>query len=233
MTAQSTPRAESASRLRDEFTVRWSRPEGERTGHLLVVLHGYGADENDLFSLCREFPERITVASLRAPLGLPTGGYAWFPLTESLDTDPALLRRVIEATHAWVDEASEEFESVSLLGFSQGMAVATSLLRRDPAGFACTVALSGFVVDPQAQVPELAGAFRPDGEVAAAKPKVFWGRDQDDPVIPEELVAQSHAWLNENVDLMKIVYTGIGHGIGPQEIGHIVEYLDQFVPGRG
>ena len=45
-------------------------------------------------------------------------------------------------------EVREEFESVSLLGFSQGMAVATSLLRREPQAYACVVGLSGFAIDP-------------------------------------------------------------------------------------
>ena len=53
-----------------EPVVRWSRPEGERTEDLLIVLHGYGANEDDLFGLVPHLPEHVTVAAVRAPLPL-------------------------------------------------------------------------------------------------------------------------------------------------------------------
>src|SRR5690606_11556536 len=65
-------------------TVLWSRPENERTGTpLLVIFHGYGADEADLFSLAAQFPADFTVASVRAPLQAGPG-YSWFPLRNDL-----------------------------------------------------------------------------------------------------------------------------------------------------
>ncbi|MCP6183142.1 hypothetical protein NL435_27710, partial [Klebsiella pneumoniae] len=59
--------------------------------------------------------------------------------------------------------------------------------------------------------------------------KVFWGRDQADPVITQDKVEYTHAWMNEHVDLTKVLYAGIGHGIGPQELRHVGEYLDYVV----
>ena len=64
--------------------VLWSRPESERSGTpLLVIFHGYGADEADLFSWPRQLPAEFTVASVRAPLQAGPG-YAWFPLRNDL-----------------------------------------------------------------------------------------------------------------------------------------------------
>lgn len=221
-----------------EFTVRWSHPEGERTDHLLVMLHGFGADENDLFGLAREFPERLTVASVRAPLQIPMGGFAWFPLSQDpvtgeIGSDAPSVRAAVEPLQAWVESVRADFRSVTLLGFSQGMAMAMSLLRLDPAAYACTVGLSGFVADPDRAEPELATLFDRDDEVAGVRPKVFWGRGQEDPIISEARVEATHGWLNDHVDMTKIVYAGLGHAVHPQELTHVVQYLDQVVPGRG
>lgn len=228
-TANTAPSSETAP-----FTVRWSRPEGERTEDLLILLHGYGANEDDLFGLVPHLPQRFTVAAVRAPMTLQPGGYAWFPLSQDpvtgeIGSDAASVRTAIEDLHAWVGSVREGFRTVSLLGFSQGMALATSLLRLDPTAYAATVALSGFVVDPTREESGLAGLFDGDDEVARVRPKVFWGRGQDDPIISEARVEASHAWLNAHVDLMKIVYAGLPHAINQQELGHVKEYLEHMV----
>ncbi|NUL47829.1 phospholipase [Cellulosimicrobium funkei] len=213
--------------------VRWSRPEAERAGtHLLVVLHGYGADENDLFGIVPELPEKFTIASVRAPLVMDHGGYTWFPLNPQMSSDPLAVRAAVEDLQSWVAAQRPDFVSVSLLGFSMGMAMATSLLRLDPEAYACVVGLSGFAVNPDpspgAGTGPLAGFFD-DEAVKAAKPKVFWGRDQADPVITQDKVEYTHAWMNEHVDMTKVLYAGIGHGIGPQELRHVGEFLDYTV----
>lgn len=217
-----------------EPTVRWSHPEGERTEHLLVLLHGYGASEHDLFGLVPQLPPEFTVAAVRAPLSMGGGSYAWFPLSQDpvtgeIGSAAPEVRAAVEGLHAWVESVRGDFRTVSLLGFSQGMALATSLLRMDPEAYACTVGLSGFVVDPENAEAELAGLFQADDVVAAAKPKVFWGRGQEDPIISEARVEAAHAWLNAHTDLMKIVYAGLPHAISPQELGHVREYLQHMV----
>ncbi len=221
-----------------EPVVRWSRPEGERTEDLLIVLHGYGANEDDLFGLVPHLPEHVTVAAVRAPLPLQPGSHAWFPLSQDpvtgeLGSTAEPVREAVETLHAWVQAVRGDFRTVSLLGFSQGMAMATSLLRLDPEAYACTVALSGFVVDPELTEPQLRELFTRDDDVARVRPKVFWGRGQEDPIISEPRVEETHAWLNAHVDLMKIVYAGLGHAINEQELGHVKEYLAHMLPPRG
>ncbi|MGD6978287.1 MULTISPECIES: alpha/beta hydrolase [Citricoccus] len=227
---------DAAAAATPEPFVRWSRPEVERAGTpLLVVLHGYGADENDLFGIVPELPGRFTIASVRAPLAMDHGGFTWFPLSTSMTSSPLAVRAAVEDLQAWVDTQREQFSSVSLLGFSMGMAMATSLLRLDPEAYSCVVGLSGFAVNPaqdgaaaSAGTGPLAGFFD-DEAVKRVRPKVFWGRDQADPVITQDKVEYTHAWMNEHVDLTKVLYAGIGHGIGPQELRHVGEYLDYVV----
>lgn len=200
-------------------TVLWSRPETERAGTpLLVIFHGYGADEADLFGLASQLPSEFTIASVRGPLQAGPG-YAWFPLRNDLSYALSAVSETAAEVEAWIDSVREQHTSVSLLGFSQGMCMATSLMRHRPTDYAAIVGLSGFVVDGEDD------PYFDDAAVAAAKPAIFWGRDQADPVIPEASVEFTLAWLRANTDLTKVLYTGIWHGINAQEIAHVSEFL--------
>lgn len=200
-------------------TVLWSRPENERAGTpLLVIFHGYGADEADLFSLADQFPADFTIASVRAPQQAGPG-YSWFPLRNDLSYSVTAVTESASAVEQWIDGVRGEHTSVSLLGFSQGMCMATTLLRHRPTDYAAVVGLSGFVVDAEGD------PFFDDAAVAAVKPQIFWGRDQADPVIPEAAVEATNTWMHGHAKLTKVLYTGMLHGICAQEISHVGEFL--------
>ena len=62
----------------DPTAVLWSSPERERSDRpLLVLLHGYGSHEGDLFQLSPRLPLAPVIASVRAPIS-ESGGWAWF-----------------------------------------------------------------------------------------------------------------------------------------------------------
>ena len=204
-------------------TVLWSRPENERPGTpLLVMFHGYGADEADLFGLAAQLPADFTVASVQGPLQAGPGR-AWFPLRTDLGYSLDSVTETAADVDAWLDTVRGDHTSVSLLGFSQGMCMATTLLRHRPTDYAAVVGLSGFVVDAEDN------PFFDDDAVAAAKPELFWGRDQADPVIPEASVEFTNTWMRAHVALTKVLYTGIWHGINAQEMAHVSEFLQYKV----
>lgn len=204
-------------------TVLWSRHENERPGTpLLVIFHGYGADEADLFSLAGQLPPEFTVASVRAPLQAGPG-FAWFPLRNDLGYSVAAVTEAADAVEQWLDTIREGHSSVSLLGFSQGMCMATTLLRHRPDAYAAVVGLSGFVVDAEGN------PYFDDAAVAAAKPEIFWGRDQADPVIPQAAIEATNTWMHGHAKLTKVLYSGTMHGINAQEIAHVGEFLQYKV----
>lgn len=215
----------------------WNRPEHERAGtHVIVLLHGYGANEADLMGLVPLLPEEFTVVSLRAPQVLAPGAYQWFPLVAADDFDLAQVEAASEYVLAWLGEFRSDHRSVTLLGFSMGMAMATTLLRRRPHEFTAVVGLSGFAIDPagqggagRARLGQATGgaaswAYVRDDELDGTTP-FFWGRDQADPVITADKVAYTLDWVREHVDLTKVVYQGIGHSISVPEMGHVAEFL--------
>ena len=204
-------------------TVLWSKPEAERAGTpLLVLFHGYLANEEDLMGLADHLPSEFTIASVRAPHALGPG-YTWFPLMNDSDFSVERVVDAVDDVAGWLDSVKDVHSSVSLLGFSMGMAVASTLLRHRPTDFAAVVGLSGFVV------PAEGNPFFHDDELTAGGVPFFWGRDQNDPVIDAPRIEYTHAWLNQHTALTKILYSNMGHGINMQELGHVKEFLTHLV----
>lgn len=202
--------------------VLWSKPEEARAGKpLLVLLHGYGANEQDLLSLADMLPEDFAVASVRAPI-VSGPGYTWFPLTASIDYTLDAVKDAAVYAQDWIDSVKGNHPSVTLLGFSMGMAMATTLLRQRPEDFAAVVGLSGFVVDAGSDP-----SFR-DADLNGTVP-LFWGRDQQDPVITPDKIEYTMGWVRKHVKLTKVLYAGMWHGINQQEIGHVSEFLTHVV----
>ena len=95
---------------------------------LLLLLHGYGSNEADLFSFASELPEEYYVISARAPYDLQYGSYAWYAINfdanenKFSDHDQAKLSR--DAIVKFIDEVIANFPinetEITLLGFSQG-----------------------------------------------------------------------------------------------------------------
>ncbi len=199
----------------DSDAVMWSAPERERAGRpLLVLLHGFGSNEGDMFSFARSLPLEPVIASLRAPL--PAGhGYTWFP---SDDADPnERFDSIADVTHAlrnWVSATSSS--GVGLLGFSQGGAMALELLREQPERFDYVVQLSGFV---------LPSDHSGDALLSELTPPVFWGRGTADAVIPASLIAHTQQWLPQHSTLTEGIYEGLGHEVSDFELGELSAFI--------
>ncbi len=200
----------------DASAILWSAPERERAGRpLLLLLHGYGSHEGDLFGMSPGLPLGPVVASLRAPLA-ENGGWAWWSRFDSPTGNPPS-ERVDEAAAAvidWLDTL--EFTSVSLIGFSQGAALALQLLRHAPERFTATVAIAGFVAS---------GDHPGDAQLAVVKPAVFWGRGTADAVIPAEAVTRTAEWLPEHADATIRIYEDLGHAISAPMLMDFVTFL--------
>ncbi|MBM7820981.1 phospholipase/carboxylesterase [Cellulosimicrobium cellulans] len=183
-------------------------------GPAVVLLHGFGSHEHDLAGLGPHLgPPWV---SLRAPLALPHGGFAWFPIVTPGDPEPEPVARATEAVWAWVDAELGPERQVAPVGFSQGGLMATQLLRTRPERVAATVVLGGFV--QAAEQPA-------DAVLAASRPPVFWGRGADDRVIAPHAIDRTAAWLPGRSTLVERVYPGLAHGIDARELADVRAFL--------
>src|SRR5699024_8859575 len=76
--------------------------------------------------------------------------------------------------------------------------------------------------------PELESLFD-DAQVAKTQPPLFWGYDPADPIVSSDRIAETGNWLRPRVQLEERTYNGVGHGIHPDEIGHLVNFIEKHV----
>lgn len=199
-------------------SVLWSAPESDRAGRpTLILLHGHRMDERVGFELRHHLPSELVFASVRAPREARGGGYAWFPMDSSFSLEA--IDHSAAAVLSWLD--SVELQGpVGVLGFSQGVATAFQMVRREPARFAYAVNLSGGVVP-------LPG--RGDAELAARRLPVFWGRGDRDRVIPALLVDSTRWWLRQHTDLTERVYPGLSHNVSAAELADLAAFVQEQI----
>ncbi|WP_417365784.1 alpha/beta hydrolase [Glutamicibacter arilaitensis] len=200
-----------------------SRNDESRLGTpLLVFLHGYGSNEQDLMGLSQHLPEEFTYLSVRAPLQAGPG-YSWFPLTQEIDYSIDAVAHSVQALWALLEPLAQQHSSVTLLGFSQGMAMATSLARYQRDSIDAVVGLSGFAVDPQSL------EIFDDAKLEENPLPMFWGRDLADPVITQGKIEYTLGWVPKHTELTSETYPQIGHSVCMEELQDVAEFLNKVV----
>jgi phospholipase/carboxylesterase len=128
------------------------RPAAGEPEGALVLFHGRGTDEHDLFPLIDALdPDgRLLGATPRGPLSLPPGGAHWYAVKEIGYPDPATFLASFEQASAWLDSFATETgirpERTALGGFSQGAVMTYALgLGASRPRPAALIALSGFI----------------------------------------------------------------------------------------
>lgn len=196
---------------------------------LVVLLHGYGADERDLVGLVPYLPQEYRYLSLRAPqrlAGMP--GYQWFDLAfvpgpngPELATDETAIAGVTTGADAaarlvWAELDAVPAERRAIVGFSQGAITGMQAWRDRPDGFVCGAILSGFVAP---------GPHPNDAWFAEHRPPVFWGRGLKDAVIPPAAVETVGPWLAEHATAEVFEAPEAGHEITLPELQRLSVFL--------
>jgi phospholipase/carboxylesterase len=187
-----------------------------------LVLHGYGSSEDDLAGLAPHVAPGLPWASLRAPLVLGAGSYAWFRVVTPGEPAPEPVAAATDAIWEWVEAHVDPATRIVAIGFSQGGLMASELLRTRPDRVAATVVLGGFVQ----------GAERPaDTLLAETLPPVFWGRGSQDSVIAPIALARTQEWLPSHSALTQRLYPGLGHAISAEEARDVASFVATVTAG--
>lgn len=201
----------------DPDAVIWNTDPAGRDGKpLLVLMHGRGSNEEDLAGLVPALPAGWVIASLRAPIA-ESGGWSWWETVVSGNPDAERVDAAAAAVTGWLDALPFEPSLVGTMGFSQGGAMATHLLRRDVERVRFAVNLAGFAI---------AGEQEADAALAVSRPRVFWGRGSADPLFTPEIIERTETWLADHADASVHVYPGLAHSISREELDDVVEFLN-------
>ena len=202
-------------------------PAGEAQG-ALVLLHGRGADEHDLFPFLDLLDPggRLLGATARGPLSLPPGGAHWYAVRQIGYPDPATFDDTFPRLAGWLDDLLAEHgiphERLVLGGFSQGTVMSHALTlgrgRPQPAG---VIALSGFIPTVDGFDLELAGR---SGLRAAI------GHGERDPVIGVEWGRDARDRLSgAGADVHYREHAG-GHHVDPRFMAELPDWLEKTLP---
>lgn len=182
---------------------------------LVVLLHGYGADGNDLLPLATAWREAMPNAAFRLPNapspcpGVP-GGRQWFPLTSmTLAEIGEGVEAVAPTVSAYLDKTLAELGlddgALALAGFSQGGMIALHVGLRRPHPIAAILSMSGVLA--------AAPPTRDDGF-----PPVMLTHGGGDPLVPPAaMAAAEHALRASGIVVEAMVRPGLGHGIDPAQ----------------
>jgi len=208
--------------------VHLNRPSNviDQNTPLLIMLHGYGSNEEDLFSFAAELPENIFVISARAPYPLEPFGYAWYAIHfdntngKWSDDEQAIVSR--EKIVTFIDEASAAYglnsNNITLLGFSQGTILSYAVALSYPEKVKNVVGLSGYI-NPDILV---------DGYIEKnhSKLKVYASHGQVDQVIPPAWAQRIPDFLN-NLEIEHVYEEfPVGHGVAPQNFYSFKKWLE-------
>lgn len=194
---------------------------------LLLLLHGYGSNEEDLFSFASELPNDSYVISVRAPYDLQPYGHAWYAIHFDVDenkfSDNVQAKQSVELIAGFIDEIAKQYpidaKNVTLIGFSQGAILSYATALTYPEKVAKVVALSGYF--NQEIMPEVIDTK------AISHLKFFVSHGSVDQVIPVVWARKAKPAL-ENLGL-EVEYHEypVGHGVAPQNFFDFKNWLQR------
>lgn len=191
---------------------------------LLIMLHGYGSDENDLFSFATELPDELFIVSAKAPYPLQPHGNAWYAINfdeeqgKWSDNEQAKTSR--DLIVKFIDEICKTYpvnpENVTLLGFSQGSILSYSVALTYPEKIKNVIALSGYInediiIEKDTTNYKHLNIYSSHGSVDQVIP-VDWARK-----------------ISPKLDALQVTHKysefPVGHGVAPQNFHELKEWL--------
>jgi len=209
-----------------EYLIREPKIKQEKNP-LLLLLHGYGSNEADLFSFASELPDEYYIISARAPYDLQYGSYAWYAINFDADQnkfsdfEQAKISRDLIAT--FIDELIKTYpvdvKNITLVGFSQGSILSYAVALSHPEKVKNVIALSGYISEPIFEENYKNNDF--------SKLSIFASHGTVDQVIPVEWARKTKPFLdNLGIESTYKEYP-VGHGVAPQNFYDFKNWLLQ------
>lgn len=193
----------------------------------VFLLHGYGSHEMDLFSFAKYLPDSLMVLSLRAPLSLGHGGYAWYSihfnesdLSKWSDDEEAKIAQeiILKNIEYHCDNLNLNRKNIHLLGFSQGAILSWAVGLAHPEKITSVMALSGYVNKAITAFSENCSSL-----------KCFSSHGIQDPTLPVDWARKGIQLLTEKgIDVTYKEYPA-GHGIPPDNFTDLLSWMQENI----
>ena len=189
------------------------------------MFHGYGSNEEDLFSFARELQPELCIISVRAPYPMESLGYAWYAI--NFDADKGKWGDDVQAISSrdkivsFIDEACQVYgldtKRITLLGFSQGTILSYAVALSYPEKIKNVIALSGYINQELIK--------KDDAQKDFSNLKIYASHGQVDQVIPPQWAQKTPEILNSlGIDHMYEEFP-VGHGVAPENFYSFKKWL--------
>lgn len=193
---------------------------------VIIMLHGYGSNEEDLFSFASELPEKYFVISARAPYSLMPYGYAWYAINFDANdgkwSDHEQAKRSRDLIIKFIGEACEAYglnsNRINLMGFSQGSILSYAVALSHPHLINNVVALSGYI---NPELLEESYASKDHSQLS-----VYASHGSVDQVIPVEWARKTPEILTRLEIDHEYQEFPVGHGVAPQNFFAMLQWLN-------
>ena len=193
----------------------------------IIMLHGYGSDENDLFSFAGELPEQYHIIALKAPLPLQPYGNAWYHI--HFDANDGKFNDIPQAVASrdlianCIDEVISVYnvsaENITLLGFSQGTILSFAVALSYPEKVKNVIGLSGYIATDMLKEGYENNDF--------SKLEVYSSHGSVDQVIPVTWARKTNPFLDQLHIPCAYSEFPVGHGVSPQNFGELKSWLEK------
>ena len=190
---------------------------------LLILLHGYGSNEQDLFSFAEELPNQLLIVSAQAPYSMGFESYAWYAINfddaNGKFSDLAQARESIDKIGLFIDEIKGKYKTnkTFLLGFSQGAILSYSLSFFFPNKVQHVIALSGYINTE----------LLPENISSEIKTDYYCSHGSVDQVLPVEWARKSKPFLDNLGFKNDYSEYNIGHGVAPQNFFSFKKWIEE------
>ena len=203
--------------------------EGDGKSPAIFLFHGYGSNEEDLFSFAPELPDSLCVISARAPHPMPPYGYAWYAINFDANfgkwSDTVQARESVQKMVRFIREAVDAYQldpnRITLLGFSQGTVLSFALALSYPEMIRNLVGLSGYI-DENILLEEY-------GQKDHSHLKMYVSHGQFDPVIPLSWAGKTPAILDRLGIEYKFEEFPTGHGVSRDNFYGMNSWLKEHI----
>lgn len=195
---------------------------------LLVLLHGYGSNKEDLFSFAQYLPEELSVLALEAPIALGPNSFAWYDIYfepnqgkwSDADQGKKALTRITTNIESAIKQIDVDCSRISLLGFSQGSILSLALGLSNPDLIKNIIVLSGYINHDLM-------SLEADGSVKVV-PNIFMSHGTQDQVIPVTWARESRDFLIKHKYSVDYHEFPVGHGVNPENFAAFKQFLAQY-----
>lgn len=186
----------------------------------LILLHGRGADENDLLGLTPYVDPRLFIISVRAPFAFPYGGYYWYEFLQVGTPEPRQFAESYQRLTEFLADAKQHYpidpKKIFLLGFSMGTVMSFALSLTKTSEIAGVIAHSGYIPEGT----ELEFKWNNLHSVA-----FFVAHGTHDPIIPVQFGRRANELLSKTATDLTYKEYPIAHQISEESLADFTTWL--------